>query len=417
MTGRQKGNACPQEADGRIALSGYTSVLSGVVSLLDDARRSSARAVNALMTETYWEIGRRIVEWEQGGRGRARYGSELMAQLSRDLIHRFGRGFGQSNLFQMRAFYLTYPEIFQTVSGKSAPDGHGDHVKEGAVQPQGDVRPTLQSVSKGPRPLSARACRHPSRARFPLPWSHYVALLRVKDATARRFYEGEALRGGWTVRQLKRQIGSQFYERTLLSRDKASMLMKGARPRPGDGVTPEEEIKDPFVLEFLGLRDEYSESELEEALVMHLEQFLLELGGDFAFVGRQRRLRVGDQWFRLDLLFFHRRLRCLVVIELKLGEFTPSDVGQMLLYLNYAREHWARPGENPPVGLVLCASRDAAVARYTLDGVDSTVLAAEYRTALPDENELASELARTRRRLEGATGDRDGPPDTDTGSR
>jgi predicted nuclease of restriction endonuclease-like (RecB) superfamily len=230
----------------------------------------------------------------------------------------------------------------------------------------------------------------------------------VRDAAARRFYEEEALCGGWTVRQLKRQVDTQFYERTILSRDKAAMLAKGSRSRPGDEVTPEEEVKDPFVLEFLGLKDEYSESELEGALVTHLEQFLLELGGDFAFVGRQRRLRVGDQWFRLDLLFFHRRLRCLVIIELKLGAFTPADAGQMLLYLNYAREHWVRPGENPPVGLVLCASRDAAVARYTLEGLHSKVLAAEYRTVLPDEEALAEELARTRRRLEGGTGDSGG---------
>ena len=148
----------------------------------------------------------------------------------------------------------------------------------------------------------------PMMPRFPLPWSHYVKLLAIQDPEARAFYETEALRGGWSVRQLDRQIASQFYQRTLLSRNKAAMLRKGAVPRPEDAVTPEEEIKDPLVLEFLGLKDEYSESELEEALIRHLETFLLELGGDFAFVGRQRRLRIGDEWYRIDLLFFHRRL-------------------------------------------------------------------------------------------------------------
>ena len=165
-------------------------------------------------------------------------------------------------------------------------------------------------------------------------------------------------------------------------------------------VTPEEAIKDPFVLEFLELKDEYSESELEEALILRLEHFLLELGGDFTFVGRQRRLRVGDAWYRVDLLFFHRRLRCLVVIDLKLGELTHADAGQMHLYLNYAREHWTHANENPPVGLILCTKKYAAVAKYALAGLSSKVLAAEYRTTLPDEKLLANELAHARSELE-----------------
>ena len=174
------------------------------------------------------------------------------------------------------------------------------------------------------------------------------------------------------------------------------MFRKGSTPRPEDAVSAEEEVKDPFVLEFLGLKDEYSETEMEEALVRHLEAFLLELGGDFCFVGRQRRLRIGDEWYRVDLIFFHRRLRCLVVIDLKLGKFTHADAGQMHLYLNYAREHWVVPGENPPVGLILCAEKDAAVARYALEGLPNKVLAAEYRTALPDEKTLAAEVRKAR---------------------
>jgi predicted nuclease of restriction endonuclease-like (RecB) superfamily len=237
-------------------------------------------------------------------------------------------------------------------------------------------------------------------SRFPLPWSHYVRLLAVRNEHARSFYETEALRGGWSIRQLSRQIDSQFYERTALSRDKAKMLTKGVRARPEDHVTPEEEIKDPYVLEFLGLKDEYSETDIEEALIRHLETFLLELGGDFTFVGRQRRLRVGDAWYRVDLLFFHRRLRCLVVIDLKLGEFTHADAGQMHLYLNYAREHWTTPDENPPVGLILCAKKDHAVAKYALEGLPNKVLAAEYRTALPKERALVEEIEKTRRQIE-----------------
>ncbi len=165
-------------------------------------------------------------------------------------------------------------------------------------------------------------------------------------------------------------------------------------------MTPEEEIKSPYVLEFLGLKDEYSESELEEALILHLESFLLELGGDFAFVSRQKRLRVGDAWYRVDLVFYHRRLRCLVLIDLKLGSLTHADAGQMHLYLNYAREHWTHKDENPPVGLILCAKSDAAVAHYALEGLPNKVLASEYRTVLPKERTLAAEVNRTRAAIE-----------------
>jgi predicted nuclease of restriction endonuclease-like (RecB) superfamily len=350
----------------------YSVVLSEITELLSSARRTAARAINTVMTSVYWEVGRRIVEYEQKGAARAAYGEKLLESLSDDLGNRFGRGFSLINLRQMRRFYLEWPDpqIRQTLSDESQ---------------------NLLSVGSVP---------------FPLPWSHYVKLLALKSREARAFYETEALRGGWSVRQLERQIGSQFYERTALSRNKAAMLMKGTSPRPEDAVAPEEEIKDPFVLEFLGLKDEYSESDLEEALIKKLESFLLELGGDFTFVGRQRRLRVGNQWFRVDLLFFHRGLHCLVVIDLKIGEFTHADAGQMHLYLNYAREHWTRSDENPPVGLILCAEKDESVVRYALEGLPNKVLAAEYRTTLPDEHVLAAELDRTRKLLEGRTGRR-----------
>lgn len=236
--------------------------------------------------------------------------------------------------------------------------------------------------------------------RFPLPWSAYVRLLSVKSETARAFYETEALRCGWSVRQLDRQIGSQFYERIALSKNKASMLKKAEKAEADDLMTPEEAIKDPFVLEFLDLKDEYSEGNLEEALIQRLADFLLELGDDFAFLGRQRRLRIDDTWFRVDLLLFHRRLRCLVIIHLKVGRFSYADAGQMHLYLNYAREHWMKPGENPPVGLILCAEKGAAEAHYALDNLPSKILAAEYRTLLPDEKLIAEELERSRRELE-----------------
>ena len=226
-----------------------------------------------------------------------------------------------------------------------------------------------------------------------------MRLLSIKTVPAREFYESEALHGGWTVRQLERQINSQFYERTALSKNKAIMLAKGQEALPEDQVLPSEEIKDPFVLEFLNLKDEYSESDLEDALLRRMEDFLLELRRDFCFIGRQRRLRVGNEWVRVDLLFFHRRLQCLVIIDLKIGKFTHADAGQMNLYLNYAREHWVHKGENPPVGLILCSEKDEAVAKYALEGLPSKVMAAEYRTTLPDEQALTLEIDRTRQQL------------------
>lgn len=356
--------------------SGYDAMLSGVVKLLEQARRTSARAVNTIMTVTYWEVGRRIVEYEQGGEARAEYGTALIKRVAQDLTVQFGRGFSPVNVSQMRKLYQYWsPErIFQTASEKS-----DDQI----ILALSGQLPVAEMIS----------C-------FPLPWSHYVRLLSVDNPEARGFYETEALRGGWSVRQLDRQISTLFYERTALSRNKAVMLKKGEKPLAEDVVTPEEEIRDPLVLEFLGLKDEYSENDLEEALILHLESFLLELGGDFTFVGRQRRLRIGDSWYRVDLLFFHRRLRSLVVIDLKLDKFSHADAGQMHMYLNYAREHWTHPDENPPVGLILCAEKDHALAHYALENLPNKVLAAEYKTILPDEKALVAEIDKTRKALE-----------------
>ncbi|CAB3682972.1 DUF1016 family protein [Pseudomonas aeruginosa] len=344
--------------------AGYAGIHSGIVELLDAARQAAARSVNALMTASYWEIGRRIIEAEQRGKRRAGYGEQLMERLSADLTAQFGRGFGVNNLENMRRFFLAYPlsAISQTPSGKLG----------------------LAELAQV----------------FTLPWSAYTRLLVVKDDHARRFYEAEALRGGWSVRQLDRQINSQFYERTALSKNKAAMLVKGAVPKPEDAVSAGDAIKDPYVLEFLNLKDEYSESDLEQALIRRLEDFLLELGDGFTFVGRQRRLRIDQTWYRVDLLFFHRKLRSLVIIDLKLGALTHADVGQMHLYCNYAKEHWTFGDENPPVGLILCADKGHALARYALEGLPSKVMAANYKMVLPDAEVLQKELENTRLLIE-----------------
>ena len=387
------------------ASANYSGLVSGVSELLEAARLASVRTVNAFMTATYWEIGRRIVEFEQGGEKRAEYGRHLIEYLSKDLTERFGRGFGQRNVENMRQFFLVFPtsSVQAKFSQSGIPQTLSAESGESVVSPQTlsaesaslEICSTVSGKSSAPFNL-------PDLARaFPLPWSHYVLLIRrSRSPEAFAFYHAEALRGGWSVRQLARQLDSQFYERTALSRNQAAMLAKGAKPQPGDAVSADEEIRHPLVLEFLGLRDEYSETDLEDGLIRQLETFLLELGNDFAFVGRQRRLRLDDEWYRVDLLFFHRRLRCLVILDLKLGRFSHADAGQMHLYLNYAREHWMQPGENPPVGVILCSGKSEALVRYATDALPNKLLVREYLTALPDEKVLAAELEKTRKQLE-----------------
>ncbi len=258
------------------AFKNYDDIRSGIVELLKAATSAAARSVNSIMKATYWEIGHRIVQSEQAGKKRAGYGDLLIERLAKDLSAAFGRGFGARNLAQMRSFYLAWPDkILQTPSAKSL-----------VRTPSGKIEGKSLSVEDIAK-------------QFLLPWSAHVRLLAVKNPNARSFYETEAYRSGWSVRQLDRQISSQFYERIALSKNKAAMLEKAERFSRVDLVPSEEAIKDRFVLEFLNLKDEYSESDLEKALIHHLADFLLELGDDFAFLGRQRRLRIDDRWFRI----------------------------------------------------------------------------------------------------------------------
>ena len=259
----------------------YQAIFGDVSKIINDAKKSAARSVNAAMTAAYWLIGRHIVEFEQSGGLGGDYGDGIVERLAADLSKLYGRGFSVRNVWNMRAFYLAW-QILQTPSAESGSSGN--------LQTESAEIPIARIAS-----------------RFPLPWSAYIRLLSVKNRRAREFYESEALQGGWSVRQLNRQINSQFYERTALSKNKPAMLTKGRQPSPEDRALPEDAIKDPFVLEFLDLKDEYSENDFEEALINRMETFLLELGRDFCFIGRQRRLRIGDEWYRVDLLFFPSR--------------------------------------------------------------------------------------------------------------
>lgn len=388
-----------------IAVSDYDSLVGGISALLEQSRRGVARAVNSILTATYWEIGRRIVEFEQGGETRAEYGTELLKRLGIDLTSTFGRGFSKRNLELMRQFYVGW-EIAQTPSAQ-----FGARVKlpPELLEIEGEIFPTPSgetAMSAAPphkseiaQTPSAQFGEGPVRA-FPLSWSHYVRLMSVEKPHARAFYEAEAIRGGWSVRQLDRQIGTQFFERAARSKQHTALLARGQKPKLEDVVSVEDEIRDPYLLEFLNLKDEYSESELEDALIEHLEAFLLELGAGFTFVARQKRIRIGTEWYRIDLLLFHRRLKCLVVIDLKIGKFTHADAGQMSLYLTYAKEHLTEPGENEPVGIILCSDKDDAVVHYSMGHMPAKVFASRYLTNLPDPETLRREILETKQALE-----------------
>ncbi len=431
---KQKSSAIAR-SNKRTAGLNYHAWSGGIASLLEEARRQSARHVNAILTATYWEIGRRIVEYVQAGESRAEYGEEVLERLARDLTRRFGRGFTRDNLQRMKSFYQLWPcnQISETLARQPVLIGvvakicgtpsHKSVAKLiqqtssaeleicGTVSHKfAEVKKCQTLSGKSPAPIFATASRKSEIDTelylealchaFPLSWSHYVRLLSVEQPEARAFYETESLRGGWSVRQLDRQISTLFYERTALAKNKAKLLTTGAKARPEDAVSVEEEIKSPYVLEFLNLRDDYAENDLEDALVRHFEAFLLELGNEFTFVARQKKIRVGKQWYRIDLLLFHRRLRCLFIFDLKLGRFTHADAGQMNLYVNYAAEHLTLKGENPPVGLIHCSKHDEAVARYSMGNVTNKILAAQYKLALPDPRLIEKEIQKTRRMLE-----------------
>ncbi len=344
----------------------YGQLVTGISGLLDDARRTVVRSANHVLVSTYWEIGRRIVEFEQGGQSRAAYGGELLERLGRDLSRDHGRGFSAKSLYRMRAFYQDRQIL-------SSP------MRE--LQPAVDVTVTPH--------------------RFPLSWTHYIRLMSVTDPAARALYEAEAIRSGWSVRQLDRQISTQFFERVTASTNPDRMLAAARTPAPVDPVELRHHIRDPYLLEFLDLKDEYSETDLEDAIVRHLESFLLELGAGFTFVARQKRIRIGDEWYRIDLLLYHRALRCLVVVDLKLGKFSHADAGQMNLYLNYAREHLMGPEEHEPVGLILCSAMNDAVVHYAMGGIAAQVFASRYLTVLPDPEALRREINAAQRAFRG----------------
>ena len=349
------------------------SLFAEVRALLHAARDAAARQVNTLLVLTNYEIGRRIVEHEQGGEARADYGKQVVESLAQQLTDEFGRGFSKDNLWLMRRFYLTYRDRL-SVAGPSRVLG-------------GPTPPARILETASPESPSLATPARP----FTLSWSHYAFLIGVKDEAARSFYEIEATRGHWSLKELRRQFDSALYERLALSRDKDGVRALAER---GQIVTrPEEALKDPYVLEFLGLDEHsgYSESDLEGRIIDKLEHFLRELGTGFLFEGRQRRFTFEDQHFYVDLVFYHRLLRCFVLIDLKIGQITHQDLGQMQMYVNFYDRFVKLPEESPTVGILMCRKKNDAVVQITLPP-DANIHAREYTLALPSAEELRRKL-------------------------
>ena len=335
-----------------------------VAELLKNARLQVLRTVNSTMVCTYFEIGRMIVEEEQSGKDRAEYGKQILKGLSQQLTNEFGKGFSVENLDRMRKFYQTY-SISSTLS-------------------------TIFNIQKK-QTLSAEFIKldyQTLSSFFKLTWSHYSFLMRIDDEKERRFYEIESEKYNWSVRELKRQYDSALYTRLALSRDKEGILKLSEQGQIIE--KPKDVIKDPYILEFLGLPElhQYSESELEEEIINKLEHFLLELGHGFTFVARQQRITFDDKHFRIDLVFFNRVLKSFVLIDLKIGELKHQDLGQMQMYVNYYDREMRLEDENKTIGIVLCQNKSDLVVEYTLPENNEQIFASKYKTVLPSKEEL-----------------------------
>lgn len=315
-------------------------ILGKVIQLLNKAKTEIISSVNRKMVYTYYEIGRIIVEEEQKGQERAKYGQQLIYELSEKLSKEFGKGFSSTNIKQMRGFYQTYSK------GQTASD------------------------------------------EFNLSWSHYLKLMRIEDENERKFYEIEAFKNNWSLRELQRQYDSALYTRLALSRDKNKVLELAVKGLVVEN--PRDAIKDPYILEFIGLPEKsiYSESELEQKLIDKLEYFLLELGTGFTFVARQKRISFDEKHFRIDLVFYNRILNCFVLIDLKIGELKHQDIGQMQMYVNYFDREIKLLEENRTIGIILCQNKSEAVVQYTLPETNEQIFASKYQTVLPSKEDL-----------------------------
>ena len=324
----------------------------GIQRIISEARNKVYQTANFAMVEAYWNIGKSIVE-QQGGAEKAEYGIGLIKELSKQMTEDFGKGFAPTNLKYMRQFYLNFP------------NGHA--------------------------------------LRGELSWTHYRLLIQVENKKARQFYLEESIKSNWSTRQLERQINSFFYERLLSSQNKEK-VSEEIRTLESSKV-PEDIIRDPYVLEFLGINanDDFYENDLEQALITHLQKFLLELGRGFSFVARQKRITFEGRHFRIDLVFYNYILKCFVLVDLKIGDLTHQDLGQMQMYVHYYQRELMNEGDNPPIGIVLCADKSDSVVKYTLPENETQIFASKYKLYLPSEEELLQELQKEYNVLESNT--------------
>jgi predicted nuclease of restriction endonuclease-like (RecB) superfamily len=371
-----------------------------IVTILEQARGNLVKAVNTNMVLAYGLIGREIVEALQGGEKRAEYGMKVVEDLSRRLTERFGSGFSPTTLQYFRKFFLAYKERFSEIPRPLGVESSGATKSPGKSRPTGaESRLSSKSDTKG-----TELCQGFSPH---LSWSHYRALMRVDTIEARDFYEREAVAGAWDKRTLERQIQSFYYERILKSRHPEKMLADG-RNLPIPAASAVEALKHPYVLEFLGLPDQaaFHESDLERAIITHLQRFLLELGNGFAFVARQKHIRIEEQDRYIDLVFYHCRLKFYLLIDLKVGELTHGDVGQMDGYVRMHDGIFVAPDDNPTIGLILCTEKNETVARYSVLKDRKQIFASKYMLCLPTEEQLRLEIEKERRLLEAALEDR-----------
>ncbi len=384
----------------------HTKYISQIVDLLESARRNVVQTINHTMVATYFEIGRIIVEEEQNGKDRAEYGKGILKELSSQLTEKFGKGFSETNLKQMRQFYLNY-SISQTVSDES------EQTKSDTVFRNLEIEKSTEEISVDKsqsvsdnldQPKSSTLSRNsfeensektkPS-LKFTLSWSHYIKLMRIENEEERKFYEIESAKNNWSVRELERQYNSALYTRLALSRDKDKVKELSEK-----GLViekPKDSIKDPYILEFIGLpeKSSYSENDLENEIINKLEEFLLELGNGFTFVARQKRISFEDKHFWIDLVFYNRILKSFVLIDLKIGELKHQDIGQMQMYVNYYDREMRLEDENQTIGIILCQNKSEAVVRYTLPENNEQIFASRYKTVLPSKEELESIINET----------------------
>ena len=406
-------NSPQKQATSVPQVSGEAALFDRVAVILEQARGNVVRAVNSNMVLAYWLIGREIVQEIQGGGGRAAYGKQVLAELSRRLTERFGPGFSETSLQYFRRFFLTYAQRMAEIPRPSGVEFDEVAPKSKKSRPVG-AEFAIQEPSGAES--GALSIRHPAGDELvtgfspQLSWSHYRALMRVENVAARDFYERESIAGGWDKRTLERQIHSYYYERLLKSQNPKKMLAGGraVQTQPEPAV---ETLKNPYVLEFLGLPEvaKLHESELEAAILTCLQEFLLELGKGFAFVARQKRLRFGDDDRYVDLVFYHCHLKFYLLIDLKLGELTHADVGQMDGYVRMFDDLVAIEGDNPTIGLILCTEKNETVAKYSVLKDRKQIFASKYMLYLPTEEELRLEIERERRLIEAAHNESDHP--------